>query len=785
VLHIPQDLLSCRLIKDCNSDGWATSKQTCRPPHKYPLQGCFVTSAPSIPCIAYHPSQTYHIGLVPHYRISILVFPHAHSTRRLTATLTRSPYISDILPLISSGRKLSYKMSCAFPRSPTVNPLDKEIDLLGPHLTESHGFFDQYLSFDTFDNGDSIFPVLPELTVVEKPESESEPAGTSSALGEVRQLLDLRQGELDLWDHKAAKNAAASPIIGRKETIDPSENIGRAETLERDLSREGLQSPQGNLTISTNSPTPVPTITPTRRRNSFLEQISKSSRKAPRDLDVQQRSPITKFTCPPKVMGTPYNEQDLDDWGQQLLEETPKFDFGFQNPPDPLSPPPSARISDASSSNKMLTSAEQLASTFTWDHPLPQQYPARSEAYLDTPITTPTSDLHTFAISNAQPSSSDMIFTPPHQSQDPSSWRQSASFDYGSVASSFLSDAESAPIWWGSSANTSLVQPLQTAMYTRSASAHHHNATVSLTSSNNNMHLPTELSYSTATLGSSETSIPTGLMIQMPNSLAHLRHQQTLHSYAGQGSASARMQPLGPLQKAYFVTSGPEASRAQGQAHSHAQPHLTTTATPRHHQRHNTHNISTSAGRAQPSPSSRKNSSHPHPQTLSPRKSSSRATSSSSPSPKSGPSAHFHVSKRQSAPQRRRSSEHSSPAAAATAAAAAAASQGSSSTGPSASGSRSPRTPKTPKSGSADNGGGGGGGTGGGNGGAIVDFVNFTPSDSMKILTGVAPSGSSKTKARREKEALEKRRRLSQAAMRAVQAAGGNIDALVEEGFLV
>ncbi|KAF4629813.1 hypothetical protein G7Y89_g8329 [Cudoniella acicularis] len=41
-----------------------------------------------------------------------------------------------------------------------------------------------------------------------------------------------------------------------------------------------------------------------------------------------------------------------------------------------------------------------------------------------------------------------------------------------------------------------------------------------------------------------------------------------------------------------------------------------------------------------------------------------------------------------------------------------------------------------------------------------VDFVNYTPDDSKKILTGVAPSGSSKTKARREKEAMEKRRKV-------------------------
>ncbi|KAI9813635.1 MAG: hypothetical protein M1827_003706 [Pycnora praestabilis] len=62
-------------------------------------------------------------------------------------------------------------------------------------------------------------------------------------------------------------------------------------------------------------------------------------------------------------------------------------------------------------------------------------------------------------------------------------------------------------------------------------------------------------------------------------------------------------------------------------------------------------------------------------------------------------------------------------------------------------------------------------------------FVNFTPSDSRKILTGVAPSGSSKTKARREKEAEQKRRRLSEAAVRAVREAGGNLDSLENIGL--
>jgi hypothetical protein len=61
-----------------------------------------------------------------------------------------------------------------------------------------------------------------------------------------------------------------------------------------------------------------------------------------------------------------------------------------------------------------------------------------------------------------------------------------------------------------------------------------------------------------------------------------------------------------------------------------------------------------------------------------------------------------------------------------------------------------------------------------------VDFVNFTPEDSKKILMGVAPSGSSKTKARREREAAEKRRKLGEVAKKAVLDAGGNLEAVEE-----
>ncbi|KAL2835223.1 regulatory protein weta [Aspergillus cavernicola] len=66
----------------------------------------------------------------------------------------------------------------------------------------------------------------------------------------------------------------------------------------------------------------------------------------------------------------------------------------------------------------------------------------------------------------------------------------------------------------------------------------------------------------------------------------------------------------------------------------------------------------------------------------------------------------------------------------------------------------------------------------GSNKSVTVSFVNFGPQDSKKILTGVAPSGSSKTKARREQEARDRRRKLSEAALNAVRNAGGDVEAL-------
>ncbi|KIW19650.1 hypothetical protein PV08_00224 [Exophiala spinifera] len=83
--------------------------------------------------------------------------------------------------------------------------------------------------------------------------------------------------------------------------------------------------------------------------------------------------------------------------------------------------------------------------------------------------------------------------------------------------------------------------------------------------------------------------------------------------------------------------------------------------------------------------------------------------------------------------------------------------------------SRPPRTPKRPKTPTS----------------AVptIGFVNFTPADSAKLMSDVAPSGSSKTRARREMEAREKRKKLSEAALKAVRVAGGDVAAFEKAIF--
>lgn len=81
-------------------------------------------------------------------------------------------------------------------------------------------------------------------------------------------------------------------------------------------------------------------------------------------------------------------------------------------------------------------------------------------------------------------------------------------------------------------------------------------------------------------------------------------------------------------------------------------------------------------------------------------------------------------------------------------------------------------------SGSSRRGGGGGGGSS-----MSIEFCNYTPSDKKVLMNGVAPSGSSKTKARREREAQEHKRKMSEAYMQVIRAAGGDVEKLRQNGF--
>ncbi|KAF8424344.1 hypothetical protein EV426DRAFT_716960 [Tirmania nivea] len=58
--------------------------------------------------------------------------------------------------------------------------------------------------------------------------------------------------------------------------------------------------------------------------------------------------------------------------------------------------------------------------------------------------------------------------------------------------------------------------------------------------------------------------------------------------------------------------------------------------------------------------------------------------------------------------------------------------------------------------------------------GVGMPFINFTPQDAAQIMSGVAPSGGAKTKARRKREAKEKQQKLIEAASAAVRAVGGD-----------
>lgn len=618
--------------------------------------------------------------------------------------------------------------------------VDKEPDLFGQGFNDpSNEFFDQFLTFDSIDNENSVYPALGDSTDLGKPQAVTS-AGTSQATS--RGIEGTRhhhqEPSSEAWDLDFMQNPS-SPLLNPTACNILYHKTRRVSCDSDILSLEG---------ISIHSPEETPQSPPlpsspvleasVRRRNRFVDTISKSLhipklRKANNNttaLDTQRspirkatlgsptrkvtvappvpelhrlspqrsptRSPTRKITSPAKMMrGSHYSDQTIQHWHDRLQVDANKFEFGFQQHP-PLSPPPSARVSDASEGSNMMVASDSQQSAFTWDQPVTQYATQRHDVH--TPITSPTAGAHSFSQNpNMQSSHGAMMYQDPAQ-QSTAQWTQAQlEAEYNTFPSQYNQNDEGPPQWWAHASAAPLAQPSPTG-YHRAPAQDPKTLT---------LQLQTELFQNAHELALSPSSNPQGLMIQLPHSPMH--HQN-------------------------FVLSTPPPHH---QVPSYFPPPPQMQMPPQGTSRHR-------YTQSQPPPLPPSPTHLPYAPQM--RKSRSRGDLSEPTSPGTRASS-FHVQKRRSSSNR--------------------ASSGSRNRIKSEHYASTPRTPKTPKSGAM-----------------FGDFVNFTPSDSSKILTGVAPSGSSKTKARREKEAMEKRRRLSQAALRAVQAAGGSIDTLVEEGLL-
>jgi len=530
-------------------------------------------------------------------------------------------------------------------------------------------FFDQFLNHSPLGSDTLEYPNLPNSTYLDISDSHSGGTSLDSTDDEAKHTIIHNPWQGESWAitqdeaslHSAQGNDFYAELSGRAAVSDSELLSLECITLD---SPQIAAHPHNSLP---SSPSPSSTLLE-RRKNRLVESLSKTVRKASGSIDKRLRSPIRKSAASPKMKRSHSNQTTLDNWGQKLSLDASKFSFDFEPSLTPLSPPPSAKVSDVSEISNSTGTKHQYLNGFSANNYLPKQA-ARTTAY-DTPLATPILETHHARRASFQQLPSDGAFPPitPQQSISPS-WSQiPGSSEFSAYEASTLYPADiDAPVWWNHAAAAPMAQPSPTGFH-----ANPQRETKSLA-----MQLQNDISYSANELAFDPSNMVSGLMIQMPET-------------AAQQSFVMGTSPM--MRQGYF-----SATRSQ--------PHYNAANRQRAH-----------APSRQPQSSS----------TI--RKSRSGSSDSESPSPRL---TSFHVRKRKSPKTNKNST---------------------------------PRTPSTP---------------------GMVDFVNYTPSDSRKILTGVAPSGSSKTKARREKEALEKRRRLSQAAVRAVREAGGDIESLVEQGLFV
>lgn len=562
---------------------------------------------------------------------------------------------------------------------------NKDSDIFGQSCEDlGADFFDQFLIFDPIDNERPGYPALPESTHLIKSALQNDIRGTSSSLHntEGKDSTAQEPGWQRAFSQKpASSHHASAPVnhfyseLSGRGAISDSELLSVENiSLGSPISPLSPQLPRAN-SLPSRASTPIPsTTTIARKRAHTTESIPKVFRKVV-SIDKSLRTPIRK--TPKMARGSESFQNSLDVWENKLNS---KFHFDFERPMAPLSPPQSARVSDASdasNSAKVVRSSHDYLPTYS--NSLPQQFNSRPTEY-DTPLATPILDGgDSRQTSGQQPFTDHMHFPQTSQfHQGSGTWSQiQESTDFNNFGTPSIHTPETdAPMWWNHAATAPMAQPSPTALHINPQ-----RATRSLVNQ-----LQSGLPYDLNGISCSSTSkMPTGLMIQMPKTPT----QQSIVI------TSPNMQSPHMSQQGYFGRSQPQPQRHQYPPPPH--PYVPSTA-------------------MRPQQSSQMRKGRP------------THRKSESPSLKTTPTA-FHVRKS----RRTKASKNA------------------------------PRTPST----------------------GTVDFVNFTPDDSGKILTGVAPSGSSKTKARREKEAMEKRRKLSIAALRAVRAAGGDVESLVEQGLLV
>jgi hypothetical protein len=153
--------------------------------------------------------------------------------------------------------------------------------------------------------------------------------------------------------------------------------------------------------------------------------------------------------------------------------------------------------------------ATQHDSIFTWDRRQSQQFTYQSTGGIESPLTTPPSDITSFQQSSLHhPSNNNLIYTTSPDNNSSTSWAHTpVTTETNFECTGYIADPESTPIWWADAADTPLAEPLAITGYHRSE----HN-TKSLA-----MQLQADLAYDASEL--SAASMPSGLMIQTPSSI--------------------------------------------------------------------------------------------------------------------------------------------------------------------------------------------------------------------------------------------------------------------------